>query len=701
METQKTVIQAKPVTLSYEDQEQIITFVKDTWDKGHKARKKYKDHWEECEKAYHCEMPTIESPELDWMSNVCLPWAYDASESWYAHIHSTTIPKNDQVFTISGRTEEDHPGAEVMQKYMEYRFEQNKYAQQLGRAYDQLKIRNHTCQKVYWRKDTTIEYQWVDEPVTQMVFDPAQGIEVPTQVGTKKVRRPQEKVTFNNVWIDVVDINNFVMYPIYGDINKTTRIQETYRNYEDLIASADKTNYFNLDKLSLDDEREAAGLERKEEQKEDSKHYKGLKIKEAWIYRVKIGENVYRNYVATIVNDKTLIRFQPFPSGCPKSPFVFMALRPDGDCLYGYGLNSKGLGILKAANKKFNAWIDESTLTQHQAHKYWDDGIFNQYNVVRRPGAMIKMANAESVANNLVPIIDDIGRQQEAMADLAALKVEFETVTVPKVVKGMIEVGGNNTATEISQAQNNSNGKMHIDAYNINDYIIKPTLELSYEAIYERLQFDDTILQEIQVITQPKDENGNPMGELPVLPLPEVDIKVVGYQNVIRKQEQLANLAQALPQLAQSPAAKYLKYENIGEDVLRLMDLDTDRLWKSEEERKQADEQEAQSAQQQQQMMQEKELGPIRNQQAQQQQDFQLKSQQQQLDFELNQAELEIKRVELEIKQAELVLKQQQQDHNEQMGLHSAQMSEHQAGLAERKAVADEKALNKEKKANE
>ncbi len=682
METEKTLIQAKPVTLSMSDQEEIITFVKDTSDKGHKARKKYKDHWEKCEKAYHCEMEPIESPELDWMSNVCLPWAYDASESWYAHIHSTTIPKNDQVFTISGRTEEDHPGSEVMQKYMEYRFQENKYAQQLGKAYDQLKIRNHTCQKVYWRTDKTIDYQWVDEPVTQMVLDPTQGIEVPMQVGTKKVRRPQEKVTFNNVWIDVVDINNFVMYPIHGDINKTTRIHETYKHYEDLMASADETNYFNLDKLSIDDERESTNPERKEEGQDDCKQQKGLNIKEAWIYRVKINDKVYRNYVATVVNDKWLIRFQPFPASCPNSPFVWMSLRPDGDCLYGYGLNSKGLQILDAANKKFNAWIDESTLTQHQAHAYWEDGVYNPHNVVRRPGAQVKMTKDSVIEGNLRPLIDDIGRQQQAMVDLAALKVEFETVTIPKVVKGMIETQRETTATEQNIAQNNSVGKMHIDAYNINDFIIKTTLELSYEAIYQRTQFDDSIVEEIKLITQPKDANGMPMGDLPILPLPEVDIKIVGYQNVIRKQETLQAMNLIIPQAMQSPWAKYLKGYDVLETTFRLADVDADTLLVKKEQAGQIDQQEQQASQQQQDLLVQQETAKLDLQKEKQDQDFQIKLQ-----------ELELRRLELE-------LKFQQQAHSEQMAEHNAQLSEHQAGLAERESNTREQAAKKENKNN-
>lgn len=690
METQKTAIQAKPVNLSYDDQEEIITFVKDTWDKGKAERKYWIDQAKQCEDAYHCRREPILSPELSWMSNICLPWAYDASDSWYAHIHQTTIPKNDQIFTISGRTDEDHPGADMMQKYLEYRFDRNHYARQLGRAYKDLSIKNHTCLKVYWREDITVEYNWVDEPVMGLVPHPETSELVPGQVGTNKVRKPQERQLFNNVWVDVVDLDNFVMHPIRGDFEKTTKIHETYKYYEDLKASAEtgESNYFNLDEITLDDEKENSNPVRYEEKTGDKRHPAGLNIKEAWIHRVKIGDKVYRNYIATIVNGKTLIRFQPFPPGCPKSPFVFMALRPDGDCFYGFGLNSKGLGILETVNKKYNGWVDEGQLTQHQAHKYYNDGVFNPNNVIRRPGAMVELTQ-QGVQDNLIPLIDNLAPQQQIMQDLAALKIEFEQVTVPKVVKGMIDTGNDHTATEISQAQNNSNGKMHIDAYNINDFLIKPVIELTYQAIYDRMQFDESITQEIQTVTQPKDQNGNPMRELPALPLPEVDIKVVGYQNVIRKQEQLAAAGQVIGTLAQTPAAQYIKWYGVLEQGVELSDLDKDRIIMNDDERKAADQQNQQQQQGQQQADQQAQQLMVQQGMAQ----LTLQKEKQDQDYHIKQIELELKRIEIEGKymmgQAEVDLKTNAQDFGNVLGLHQAeqtqQQADQQAQLNERK----------------
>lgn len=662
MEAEIQSIKADEVKLDDTAQKAVITFVKHAYDKGIKERKKYQDHWERAEKAYHCEMEPINSPEMEWASNGCLPWVYDAVESAVAHIHNTTIPKNDKVFTISGRTDEDHKGAEIMEKYMSYCFERNRYPEQLGKAFHQLYRKNHTCLKVYWKTEETTAYKWVTEPVIdpftgQQQFNPETG-------AMQEVRRKQPETikTFNNVWIDVVPIEQFVMYPISGELNQTTRIHKTHRFYEDLMASAEQTNYFNLEDIKLDDEGKT-DTERPDLDTTSMTHEtlpkgmtSGLEIKEAWIHRLKIGDKVYRNYVATIVNDKTLIRFQPSPYPDGTSPFVFMALKPDGENLYGYGLCSKGLDILDKANRLWNAKSDGVSLAQHPPHKYYDDGIFDPNNVVARPGAMIPMSGPESVAGNLIPVMSDLSGLQLSYTEIGELKAEFESVTVPKVVKGMIETGHDATATEIQNVQNNSSGKMHVDAFNINDKLIKPTVSSQYQLVYERQGWDDEVRQDIQTVTQPKDENGNFINELPLLPLPNVDIKVVGYQNTIRKQEMLQNIGQIIPQLSESPAGKYLNWENISEDIANLADLDSERLFVDEEKRKEMDDKA--EAQQQEAIQHQQELEKMEVQK--ELEKLKLQEQKQQQDYDIKLKELEIKEAELGIKQEEIGLKEQE-----------------------------------------
>ena len=628
MELQKTVIQSQQIKLTDNDQNEIVKFVKQCWDSGKQDRVTYEQHWAKCEKAFLCQSEPVNHPEMKWVSTKFLPWAADAVKSFLAHIKSTTMPKDDQIFTINGRENDDDDGALVMQEYLEYRFEENRFPDQLGAALDQLAKKNHTCMKVYWREDVVISHEW------QQNVDPLTGQPF-------MAKRPVEKVGFNNVWIDVIDINNFVMYPIYGDFNKTTRIHESYQFYEDLIATSEAKPgvYFNLNEITLDDENKTINPGRKEEnyENQNSQRHKGLNIKEAWIHRIKIKDKVYRNYVATIVNDKTLIRFAPNPYLDGRSPFVWMCTEPDNDCLYGYGLLSKGLDLLYAANEMFNDHLNAMAIYRNQPHKFWDDGIFNPSNVICRPGAMIEMTQESVTAGNVMPLIPNLAPQQQTLVDIETLKREFEAVTVPAVVKGIIETQRQNTATEISHAQNNSSGKMHIDAFEINQKILKPALELSYMLIYDRIHIDPRVAKEIQEITK---KLPNP------LPLPDVDIKIVGYQNVIRKQEQAQNMNTFITTAMQSPWAKFLKGYKILEKGAQLLDLDASEILLDQEQREaiEAQEQAAQEAvQRQQELVQQLEIQK-------QTEELRLKAEKQQQDFQIKIAELELKRQELDMK---------------------------------------------------
>jgi hypothetical protein len=618
MDNQLNITVANQVTLSEKEQEELVKFVVATEKQGRDARSTYEKHWKECNQAYHAKADPILDEEMEWQSNLCLPWAYDAVESAYAYYHQTLLPKDDQIFTIDGRTPEDKDGAEVMEKYCEHRFNKNKFPEKIGQALKQLLKKNHTCVKQYWRKDTRIEYpQQLVESI-----DPETGESVQTWQ-----QQPQTVVEYNNTWIDVIDIDNFVFYPIWGDFNKTTQIHCTYRYYDELMAAGQQQEapYFNLDKIKPDDDEsykpynsDGSAVERDIDGNVVRKNC-GLKLKEAWISRVKIGDTVYNNYIATVVNDKWLIRFQPNDQPMGKSPFLWLPMDPDGDCLYGYGLLSKGLPILQAANFIFNMRLDELKLKLYGSYKYWDDGVFNPYNVVSRPGAMIETAGPESATGNLVPLNPNLQHVQLAYTEVAELQAEFEEVTVPKAVKGQQEAR-DATATEISTVANSASNKMHVKAYNINDRFLQPLVEKHYADIYEKQNEDPDIKLEIARLTQNavkqvvQDPDGQPTAIMktpeeliaslpPFIPLPEVDIKVVAYQNQIRKQETLQNLAQVLPQIAQFPQmGKYWKWYGVDKMVIRLADLPKDELLMDETERDEADKNDQQQQQQQQEM---------------------------------------------------------------------------------------------------
>lgn len=621
METQTTVEQQQAAPITAADEYAIVKYVVEAFEKGHKARKKYEEDWEACAKAYDVTAEFEDDEELEWQSNHVLPWVYQAVESAHAKLHSTMLPEEDKAFYIKGENQPDHPGAEMMQQYLEKRLEKNNFAGEYSKMLRYILRKNHVCVKKYWKVDKQISY-----PLQHMGFQPHPETGEPVPI---MARMPQENVLFNSVFYEVIPLENFSFYPIFGDFNKTTRIHETYRFLDELQAAAQAGDapYFNLDKIKDTDETNPVissiatyktELAEKDERKEEQH---GLNIKEAWIARAKINDVIYHNHIATIVNDKYLIRFEPNKSPMGESPFVWCPINPDEDCLYGYGLCSKGLPILRAANFIFNERLNEIKLKIHGALKYYEDGVFNPFNLIMRPGAMVAVADATSAATNLMPINPNLAAIQLAYSEVAELKNEFEETTVPKIVKGTIETEGQDaTATANRFAQNNSAGKLNAVASQINQYLLKPLIHGFYADIYHKVQEgDQQVLEEIARVTQDltqliqvPGQDGQPaqmqvqrpieevIAQLPqILPPLETDIQVVGYQNAMKKEQQAYSLQQLVSSLLPTPGASALNWKNIPKMGARLSDLKETDVVLSDEDI-QANQQAQQQAQDQQ-----------------------------------------------------------------------------------------------------
>jgi hypothetical protein len=661
MDLEVTKIDAKPLKLTDRQQQQVVGFVLDVCQNNKDGRKPYEERWKKCEQAWKCEPDKVSEPQLQWRSNIFLPWAYDSVESWYAHMHSSIVPKDDDVFTIEGKTEEDDDGAEVMERYLQYRFEESRFPEQIGKILKQLAVKNHTASKTYWKEESRTVYEWQDQVQYGETIDPMTGMPTQVPTGVKKVRTAKEELDFNGVWIEPINIENFYFWPIRGDMEKATQVHETWKYHEDLMAAAESESgprYFNLSEVKIDDETKPAQYTDADRDKKERPTQAGHNIKEAWIPRmVLVDENgkktVARNYIATIVNDKTLIRFQPNPYDCGKTPFRFMALNQDGDCLYGFGLNSPGMQVLRAANFYQNCRLDMLKIALYPPNKYVDDGVFDPYNVVARPGAFLKVGSLD----NLQPMQYDLSGIAMSYQEQASFRGEFDEATVPKVVRGQIDESGQ-TATEASLANNNSSGKMHIQAQRFNELILKPDIEMAYLLTYQRMQYDQRVKLEMAQITQPRavptmaqdPETGEPvegqmrllseeeqLAQLPqLLPLPKVDVKVVGYQNSIRKMEARQNLQVFLAGYSQTPGAKYVKWYEVGELGCRLSEVPVDTVLVDEKKRDEIDQAEAQMQQQQMEM-------------AQQQQE--LERMKLQMDFESKQADLALKAQDMQAKQ--------------------------------------------------
>ncbi len=625
------------VKLTKDLESQIVGFVREMWDKGEKARQPYMEDWEKHSKAYDCRYEPKQDKRLNWRSKAYLPWVYDAIETAHSYLYAATLPKDDDLFFLEGRTKEDQAALDEQQKFEAYHFEKAAFSRAYNHALKNFTKKAHFIMKEVWRVENFIEYP----------------------LGEAQVK-PKESAV-KGLSFEVVEPENFVFFPTKVPPHKRTEIEKSEKYIEDIIATASSgaAPYFNVDELKQMLERQTG----------DAKN-KPTCVKEAWIHRIVLDGKVYRNYIATVVDDKILVRFQPnrYPQG--RTPYHFEAYEPDGQYNWGYGLCSKALPVLYAANDQLRAYVDSLKLDAHQMRKYWDDGVFDPYAFVARPMGLVKMSQESVAGGNLMPMETDISKYQVVLASITALKAEFQEVTIPQIIKGQIEEGVK-TATEASLIHQNSGSKLGVVADRLNKGPLKGLIELGYLLISTMVQMDPSVFEEfvrVVVPSQEVDDMGNmvpvdPMeaaAKIKWFPLPEIDVKVVGYDHFIRRQSTAANIESFLTSYAQTPGGKYIRWYESGQDASRMLGLDTSRILADADEKQALDqaEGEAQSAQQ-----------------AAQQQEIEFNRQMQQALVEVELAKIESNKqialakeqtaqiklqVESAIKEAELELKQQE-----------------------------------------
>lgn len=660
METQTHTDSSEEVQLTPQEQAKIVNAVTMGEKKGKDARKAADDDGNECYNAYICKQEKSEEIKMQWRSNAYLPWCRDAIDATYAYLIANMFPRNEDLFSLKGRTQEDHPGVKVMEEYISYLFRQNDFADQFKKAIKQGLTRNHTAMKGYWRDEKKVTYEWVDG-----------------EDGVKR-KQPKEITVYNNVWFDVVPLKNFHFFPISGDYNKTLRVHTTWRFKEELLeqAKAGQVPYFNMDIIAGErDDATSAGSFWKpptESPDDGDKEDKGLKVSEAYFHRLNIDGRIFNNYIATVVNDKTLIRFQPNPYGMGKCPILFTAINPLDDSLVGDGILSPGLSLQYAGNAVFNMKLDELKAKLYGSYVYWDDEVFDADNFLAVPAGLVEMSQESVTQGNLRPVNPHLEHLAIVYSEIAEIKAEFESVTVPPVVKGMLATQ-DNTATAETYAQNNASGKMHVIA-GTNNKILREAVEMTYDLIYQRMQFDPRVKEDIARVTQEAietitvDADGQPLPEpftrelspqelvakLPqFIPVAEIDIEVIAYQNQVRRQEELVNMERAIPQMMANPemAALHKMYDT-AEAVYESLQLDPERFLVTKEEAAQAQEQQQAAMQQAQALVEEQQRSEIEM----NKQKMQLELLKEQHQAVVDEKKLEIEMLKLQMEQQRMTL---------------------------------------------
>jgi len=658
-----------------EQKKRIVGWITKKREKSEKGKKKYMTAGEYAEAGYlGVQKRANTTNNIQYEREYSLPWFKDAVDSLVAHLAPTLYPRGENFFAIEGRNYSDELDSELLERYTGYCFDRDGFYKKAKKWVKELALKGSGGYKIKWKT----EYKQV-------------------------IGESEPRLVFHQPSVDAIDPKDFFPYPLSGEFEKAVKIHRTYHSIVGLekLLNCQDEGYFQ------DPDFKEWLADQKRKPKEDK-----YVADEAWIPELVLTDGVsFENKVALVIENKWLVRWVDNNLPYNSSPFVWTALSAINGEFFGYPLTSSVHDLWLLSCDNVNDAMQQQALNISPPNGYIPtDAMFDPQNIISTPGALVPMGSPQTVFRLQMTE----GDVQGAFNAVSFAKSEFESVTVPKAVKGIIEEN-NRTATEINTVHNSANSKMDLMAGDINDDINVPLVEMFYnmihqEAVREQNEPFQPLLESIIQVTQekptpndptlvsvPNENEGMEQQQAPtevdpkqkvltaLRPSLELNIKAVGYENFKKKQDSLQGLKTASEILAPfgEAALSLFSVKRTAKGVLHSVNLDTDQWFKSDEEAEeeakaqQSHQEQAQQVEQKQMQLQDAEVALKQADARLKEFDAQLKAQQQQHDQQMEVLDKQIKLKELEIKQIELE--------------ETLTNGEHQRGINERMAKNPEK----------
>jgi len=571
-------------------EEEIVMQCSEIWHSGENILSGSRDRKKRVVRAYECCHEDFARSRTG--SRAYLPWIYTAIESAHARLTAAILPNDEDIFALIGETPDDQSGCDVMSKYLKATFKDMSFQNIMSDAIKEL-LFGEVVIKLYWRKDSRVYTE-----KTRNEGDFVENIDGPNVKNTTMN-------VYNNVYAEIISSDDFIIFPVSGDVTRSTCAHRVWRYLDELIAVQEAGVYRNIDKICNDISQETRESLCSEKGRSDKQ---GLEVKEFWLHRIKVGGTIYRNMIATIIENKYLVRFEPNPYDFGLRPFIYSPLIQDfkiegGLQNTGHGLGDRALEIQKMANFIVNQVFDESKIKLFGFYKYVDDGVFNPATFVSRPGGMIRVGQLD----NLAPVNPNLGQLSFGITELQYLENQFEQVTgIPKFLKGMQDfLPGKDTATAKRLAAEGADTRFRALARRINENLLKPFIMMTYSMIRQHSIVDADVLYDIARKTQESRFTSiDPLTgkefieeydmltliqKLPIIPpLPKVDVNIIGFENILDKADkalQLERFIVGLLQLAQYDPSilKFLKSDIALRAYARYLSVETELIRDNDE----------------------------------------------------------------------------------------------------------------------
>lgn len=594
MTYEATTIKPLEGELSSSEEAEIVKQVKELISSGKAAMEPARTKVKRAYKAYNLQhdRKTLDKTR----TNAYLPWVYTAIESGHARLVNSMLPNDEDIFSIMGETEDDNEACEFMSEALKSYFKDGGVITELSRALKAAEF-GYCAVKMAIKK---VEKQYsvaIDAPVLDEIGEPI--LDELGQPMLQKQVQTQSDLIYYGPSAELIPLDDFFIYPLNLPMERTSYGHRVWRYLDELEEVQAQGFYRNIDQIRADMGDNDTAFKTGNADSSGDGRKQGLEVWELWLPRVKVGKRgILKNYIATVVEGKYLVRFEPNPYDFGIVPFIYVPFIEDvnvdqGLQNTGHGLVDKALEIQKIGNFIVNQICDESKVKLYGTYKYIEDGSFNPGAFVTRPGGLVRVADI----NNLQPINPNLGQLSFGFQELQYWEQQFEIVTnVPKFLKGVIDEGpGQTTATEKRLTAEGNDQRFRALGRHLNEKLLKPVVLFSYVLTRQWCIQDPIFMGDlVRRVVESKEEVQQPDGSVAyreltpdkmlakvpdMPPLSKIDINVVGFENVLNKSENaaklerfvagVANFAQADPS-----ALMHLKTEEIIEGYRRDLGVD-------------------------------------------------------------------------------------------------------------------------------
>lgn len=553
----------------------IVDYVMDTKKTLRDARQEREQIWMDCLEAYLGKFNDEwnRAAEEDHRSARYLNLTWDGVENIVAQLMAMLFPNEDWFRALPGRrggiTMHDDEAADDVQVLLRYQHDEMRFKAEFRKLLKWLAITGNCPWSLSWTKTNALDYpayvqamqEWMAAQTAaanrhqQELAEYGEMVRMAEMVGEELPPRPEmawidrppapEALSYEGPKLTVGDPFNFLIDDRANDPRSAFRVSTSWRTkaYLEAMAQRDESGWATYENLGGlrdagqvgDDDRGrnrlvASAFSMQLPDKNAVQLDQALGDFEMFVGDVADDRTFMRNWICVVGNENTLLRFEQSHMWTGEPHVQMATLIPVPGQIYGEGLVEPVLDQQDAINARHNQIIDAVAVSINPETKFINDGVFDPEDAQSGAGGLIPVGTLD----NLQPLVRNLSGLPLSMSEMEVLKRDFQALmraTNPAMQDP------NKSATATAREASITGGSLQEIARHVEDQALRTILEM-------QLAYNQQYLTEESAVRITQDDQLLWRRVSPQSVRHKWDIRIVGSQNMLLREQRLMNLLQ-------------------------------------------------------------------------------------------------------------------------------------------------------------